>query len=142
METLQKLTRRQLETLEVIRDRECPERGVPLKLIATALKLTPPSALGHLTPLEDLALVERHRGKTRLTAKGRDTLTEYQRHHRVVETLFGDLGLPPEEICAAAREIDLAVSHHTVDEVCRAHHHPSSCPHGEPIPPCHSPRTG
>jgi DtxR family transcriptional regulator, Mn-dependent transcriptional regulator len=138
MEPLQKLTRRQLDALQVIRGRETPERGVSLKLIASALHLSPPTALGHLTPLEELGLVERYRGKTRLTAKGRDTLAEYQRHHRLVETLFDNLGMPAKEVCAAAREIDLAISHRTVEQVCRAQQHPTSCPHGAPIAPCHS----
>ncbi len=139
METLQKLTRRQLEALQVIAARETPPRGVSLKLIAASLKLAPPSALGHLTLLEELRLIVRYRGKTRLTDKGRLTLDEYRRHHRVAETLFGHLGLPPAETCAAAREIDLAISHRTVGEICRAQQHPSSCPHGEPIGPCRSP---
>ncbi len=140
METLQRLTRRQIDTLRAIQVQETPEKGVPLKMIASALRLTPPSALGHLTPLEALGLVQRHRGKSRLTSRGRTTLLEYQRHHRVAETLFGSLGLPPAETCAAAREIDLAISHRTVEEVCRAQQHPASCPHGEPIAPCHSGR--
>ncbi|HEV8050677.1 MAG TPA: iron dependent repressor, metal binding and dimerization domain protein, partial [Thermoplasmata archaeon] len=65
----------------------------------------------------------------------------YQRHHRVAETLFGSLGLPPAATCAAAREIDLAISHRTVEEVCRAQQHPASCPHGDPIAPCHFGKT-
>jgi len=138
VETLQKLTRRQLETLQVIRVRETPDRGVSLKEIASKLRLSPPSALGHVTPLEELGLVARYRGKSRLTFKGHQTLSEYQRHHRVAETLFGSLGLPPDESCAAAKEIDLAISHRTVEEVCRAQQHPSSCPHGAPIAPCRS----
>lgn len=138
METLQKLTRRQLDALRTIGAQETPDRGVSLKLLASSLGMTPPSALGHITPLEDLGLVERHRGKSRLTQKGRTTLLEYQRHHRVAETLFGSLGLAPAETCAAAREIDLAISHRTVEEVCRAEKHPASCPHGEPIAPCGS----
>jgi Mn-dependent DtxR family transcriptional regulator len=138
METLQKLTRRQLETLQAILAKETAGHGVPLKLIASTLRMSPPSALGHLTPLEQLGLVQRHRGKSRMTEKGRNTLLEYQRHHRVAETIFGSLGLPPAETCAAAREIDLAISHRTVEEVCRAQQHPISCPHGEPIAPCHA----
>ena len=136
METLQKLTRRQLDALQAIGQRETPERGASLKAIASTLNLSSPSALGHVTPLEQLALVERHRGKSRLTDKGRRTLLEYQRHHRVAETLFGRLGLPPEETCAAAREVDLSISHRTVEQVCAAEGHPSVCPHGEPITPC------
>lgn len=136
METLQRLTRRQVEALQFIRAKETPQRGVSLKSIAVALDQTPPSALGHLTPLEELGLVQRYRGKSRLTSKGRVTVLEYQRHHRVAESLFGSVGLAPEETCVAAREIDLALSHRTVEEICRAQQHPSSCPHGEPIGPC------
>lgn len=138
METLQKLTRRQLDTLQAIRFGETEDRGVSLKRIASALKVSPPSALGHVTPLEQLGLVERYRGKSRLTPRGRSTLLEYQRHHRVAETLFGRLGLPPAQSCAAAKEIDLALSHRTVEEVCAAQDHPAECPHGAPIAPCHS----
>ncbi len=136
METLQRLTRRQIEALQVIRATETPTRGASLKQIASSLKLSAPSALGHLTPLERLNLIERYRGKSRVTLKGERTLEEYRRHHRVAETLFGRLGLPPEESCSAAREIDLAISHRTVEEVCRAQKHPTACPHGAPIAPC------
>ncbi|HXW66798.1 MAG TPA: metal-dependent transcriptional regulator [Thermoplasmata archaeon] len=142
MEALRLLTRRQLETLQVVRSRETQERGASLKSIAAALRLTAPSALGHLTPLEALGLVERYRGKSRLTEKGRRTLLEYARHHRVAETLFGRLGLSPDATCAAAHEIDLALSHRTVEELCRAQRHPTECPHGEPITPCHAPGSG
>ncbi len=140
MEVLQRLTRRQLETLQSIGSLETVDRGAPLKRIAASMHVSAPSALGHLTPLEELGLVERYRGKSRLTDRGRATLREYQRHHRVVESLFSTLGLPASETCAAAREIDLAISHRTVEEVCRARAHPSTCPHGEPIPACSSER--
>jgi len=136
METLQRLTRRQLDTLRAISATETPERGASLKAVAANLHLAAPSALAHLTPLEGLGLVERYRGKSRLTPKGRGTLLEYRRHHRVAETLFGNLGLPASETCAAAREIDLALSHRTVEEICRAQKHPAECPHGQPIDPC------
>jgi Mn-dependent DtxR family transcriptional regulator len=142
MEPLQRLTRRQLETLQTIGAKETPERGAALKLVAASLHLTAPSALAHMTALEERGLVERHRGKSRLTDRGRRTLLEYRRHHRVAESLFGSLGLTPVETCAAALEIDLAISHRTVEEVCRAQQHPSVCPHGEPISPCHSAREG
>jgi len=142
METLQRLTRRQVDTLRAVGTSEAPERGVSLKVAAASLKVRPPSALTHLTTLEEMGLVVRYRGKSRLTARGRNTFREYQRHHRVAETLFGSLGLAPAETCVAAREIDLAISHRTVEEVCRAQAHPAECPHGEPIAPCHSPSPG
>jgi Mn-dependent DtxR family transcriptional regulator len=142
MEPLQQLTRRQIDALRTIGTQETPDRGVPLKVTAASLRVRPPSALGYLTPLEQMGLIVRHRGKSRLTARGRNTLTEYQRHHRVAETIFGTLGLPPSETCAAAREIDLAISHRTVEEVCRAQQHPTVCPHGEPIAACSTQKGG
>jgi Mn-dependent DtxR family transcriptional regulator len=136
VETLQKLTRRQVDALQSIAGRETPERGVSLNAIADALRVRPPSALGHLTSLEELGLVARYRGKTRLSPKGRNTLSEYQRHHRIAESLFSQLGLSQNDVCAAAREVDLAMSHKTIERVCEAERHPSVCPHGEPIAPC------
>jgi DtxR family Mn-dependent transcriptional regulator len=142
MELLERLTRRQVDAMRVILAYETPEKGVALSRVATGLKVSAPSALGHLTQLEGRELITRYRGKSRLTAKGRQLLVEYQRHHRVAENLFHGLGLSPEEVCRAAREVDLALSHRLVERVCGAEGHPSTCPHGEPIPPCSTDRTG
>lgn len=138
METLRRLSRRQVDALRALARLETDPRGVALNRVAADLHLSSPSALLHLTGLEELGLIERYRGKSLLTRRGRDTLLEYQRHHRVAESLFGSLGLSAQETCLAAREIDLAISHKTVEEVCRAQHHPPACPHGEPIGPCRS----
>jgi DtxR family transcriptional regulator, Mn-dependent transcriptional regulator len=138
METLQRLTRRQVDALRAIGASALPEAGVALKTIAATLHVRPPSALALLTPLESLDLITRRRGKSRLTSKGRSTLVEYQRHHRLAESLFGQLGLSPEDTCKAALEVDLAISHRTVERVCAAEGHPTVCPHGQPISPCDS----
>lgn len=136
METLERLTRRQLETMQAVLHLETEGRGAALNSIASSLQVSAPSALEHLTQLERLELVARHRGKTRLTPRGRTTLQEYHRHHRIAESLFGRLGLSPEDTCKAAYEVDLALSHRTVERLCVAAGHPSNCPHGEPIAPC------
>ncbi len=136
MELLAQLSRRQLDTLIAVRRGEEGHRGAPLGVIARDLHVTAPSALDHLTALEQLGLVVRYRGKSRLTSAGESCLAEYRRHHRVAETLFGNLGLAPDRTCAAAREIDLALSHRTIDAICRAENHPDECPHGEPIEDC------
>ena len=136
METLLKLTRRQVETLESVHALEGDRRGAALRDVARELRISPPSALAHLTQLESHGLVARYRGKTRLSPAGVETLVEYRRHHRVAEGLFSQLGLSPDAVCAAAREVDLAISHETVAEICAAEGHPETCPHGEPIGPC------
>ena len=140
MEALQRLTRRQVDALQEIQRHSRLEHGASLKVIAAAMRISPPSALGHITPLESEGLVIRFRGKSRLTPKGDRTLEEYRRHHRVAENLFSKLGLPSSAACTAAREVDLAISHRTVERVCEAEGHPATCPHGEPIPPCSSDR--
>ncbi|MGI0071668.1 MAG: metal-dependent transcriptional regulator [Thermoplasmata archaeon] len=136
MEPLQRLTRRQVDTLMAVAREESSERGAALKAVARSLGVRPPSALPHVAALESLGLVARRSGKTHLTSTGRRCLVEYQRHHRVAETLFADAGFSPDASCRAAREVDLALSHRTVETVCRAERHPRVCPHGEPIPPC------
>lgn len=136
MEPLERLTRRQVDTLRAVADAETPDHGGSLGAVAAALHVRPPSALEHLTLLEAEGLVSRRRGKSRLTPKGHATLLEYLRHHRLAETMFRQLGLSPAATCAAALEMDLALSHRTVERLCTAEGHPTVCPHGEPIPPC------
>lgn len=136
MEALQQLTRRQLDTLQGVAAKQRADRGASLNDLAVALGVRPPSALAHLGPLEDLGLVTRRRGKTRLTTSGERCLDEYRRHHRVAESLFSRAGLSPEATCAAAKEVDLVLSHRTVEAICRSEGHPGVCPHGEPIAPC------
>jgi DtxR family Mn-dependent transcriptional regulator len=138
MDVLDKLTRRQVDALQAVADTETGGKGAALKAIASKLGVSPPSALDHIGILEDLGLVERHRGKTRLTRTGRTTLVEYLRHHRIVERMLNKMGVPDDEICKEARAIDLAISHNAVERVCASEGHPSICPHGEPIPPCSS----
>lgn len=138
METLQQLTHRQVEALRVIASRQNETRGASLKDIASGLRVQSPSALAHLGPLEELGLISRFRGKSRLTSRGSTCLEEYRRHHRVAESLFSRAGLSAEATCRAAREVDLALSHRTVEKICEAEGHPPVCPHGQPIPPCSS----
>jgi len=138
VETLQQLTHRQVEALRVIETRQNEARGASLKEIASGLRVRPPSALAHLGPLEELGLISRFRGKSRLTRRGFTVLEEYRRHHRVAESLFSRAGLSADATCRAAREVDLALSHRTVESICAAEGHPSVCPHGAPISPCSS----
>ena len=135
MEVLRRLTRRQVDALQAIQRLESPERGAALNGIASTLNVRPPSALDHLTALEGLGLVTRHRGKTRLSDAGRDCLLDYQRHHRIAESLLQHAGLRAEETCRAAREIDLALSHQMITRIYRAGGEPEECPHGGRIPP-------
>ena len=140
METLQRLTEKQLGTLRSVERLEMPPGGVALTRLARRLRVSAPTALAHLTVLEGFGLVSRARGKTWLTRAGRQCLKEYVRHHRVAETLFAEAGLSPEDACEAAHEVDLRLSHRIVEQVCASERHPARCPHGQPIDPCQSAR--
>lgn len=142
METLQRLTRRQLEALRSVARAPKGGRGASLGEVATRLGVRSPSALELLTPLEGLGLIERSRGKSRLTRRGQTVLDEYLRHHRVAESLFARAGLSADATHLAALEVDLALSHRTVEVLCEAEGHPRLCPHGEEIAPCSTPRRG
>jgi Mn-dependent DtxR family transcriptional regulator len=141
VETLQRLTRRQLEALRFIAAHEPEGRGLGLNAIADGLGVRAPSALEHLGPLEELGLITRFRGKSQVTRRGLACLEEYLRHHRVAESLFARAGLSADATHVAALEVDLALSHRTVQEICEGEGHPKVCPHGEPIAPC-EPSTG
>jgi DtxR family Mn-dependent transcriptional regulator len=140
VEALQQLTRRQLVALQALGRLRARGTEIPLNDVAHALGIRPPSALPHLKALERLGLVERRAGKSRVTPRGAACLVEYQRHHRVAERLFAHLQLPAQAACRAAQEIDLALSHRTVEALCEAEGHPAVCPHGEPIGPCRGDR--
>jgi len=142
MELLEQLSRRQVDTLIAVRRGEAGTKGAALNFVAQELGVRPPSALDHLTSLEELGLVSRYRGKSRLTGRGEACLQEYQRHHRVAENLFQSLGLSVAHTHAAALEVDLALSHRTVNRLCEAEGHPKECPHGAPISPCQPTHSG
>lgn len=136
MEVLQRLTRKQVTVLEKISHYQGSDSGVPLKTLAESMKIRPPSALIHVRVLQNEGLVGRRAGKTWITRKGVSCISEYRRHHRIAEMMFTNLSFAPEDACRAALEIDLALTHATVEKVCGAEGHPSACPHGEPIAPC------
>lgn len=136
METLQRLTRRQLEVLQLVERLPATRKGVSLEDIAASLFIKPPSALEHVRALQYMGLVRRVSGKTRITARGRLCLNDYERHHRIAESVFYKMKLPVDEACRAAKEIDMALSHDIVERLCSIQGHPKACPHGKPIPPC------
>ncbi|MCL4329108.1 MAG: metal-dependent transcriptional regulator [Candidatus Thermoplasmatota archaeon] len=135
MEILQKLTKKQLVALQTVEMLQKGKKGISLLEIAASLRVKPPSALETLRVLQTLGLVTRISGKTKLTRLGSGCLAEYTRHHRIAECVFSSY-LSAEESHRAAIEIDMSLSHETVEELCAAEGHPKMCPHGFPIPPC------
>ncbi|MGC8618314.1 MAG: metal-dependent transcriptional regulator [Thermoplasmata archaeon] len=134
MEPLEMLSRKQLEALKTVASLSNNQKGVPLKIIATALNIRPPSALELLRALENLHLVSRKSGRTKLTKTGLNCLDEYYRHRRVLEVLFFKL-MDQDSSMKAIKEAELAFSHETVQRIWAGEGKPEHCPHGQPIRP-------
>jgi DtxR family Mn-dependent transcriptional regulator len=113
------------------------ERGdtpTPTEL-SRELAVAPPSVLGMLRRLEEQALVtySRHTGAV-LTAQGTQCAERLRRRHRLAERLLTDLlGMP----WARAHDVACRFEHVIDDEVeaylLAALHHPTTCPHGNPL---------
>ncbi len=83
-------------------------------------------------------------GEWRLTEAGELVARALVRRHRLAERLFSDvLELPEEEFELSACRFEHTLSQRAADRICTLLGHPSSCPHGRPIPPgecCHARR--
>lgn len=75
-------------------------------------------------------------GEWRLTEDGERVARALVRRHRLAERLFSDvLELPEEEFELSACRFEHTLSQRAADRICTLLSHPSSCPHGRPIPP-------
>ncbi len=74
-------------------------------------------------------------GAIELTEPGRRVAVEIVRRHRILETyLHQQLGLPWDEVHAEADRLEHAVSDTVLARMHEVLGHPSSDPHGDPIP--------
>jgi DtxR family Mn-dependent transcriptional regulator len=89
-----------------------------------------------LAELLELAYVEPQADRVRLRREGRDEARMTVRRHRLAERLMMDIldiQGPPGDDRACEFEHLL---HHGVDtKICTLLNHPTTCPHGKPIPP-------
>lgn len=123
------------EYLEAVcRILERGEIATPTEL-ARELSVAPPSVLGMLRRLEEQGLVQyaRYTGAV-LTSRGDACAETLRRRHRLAERLLTDLlGIP----WARAHDIACRFEHVIDDEVegylQAALHHPTTCPHGNPL---------
>jgi len=75
-------------------------------------------------------------GEWRLTEDGERVARALVRRHRLAERLFSDvLELPESEFELSACRFEHTLSQRAADRICTLLAHPSSCPHGRPIPP-------
>lgn len=81
-----------------------------------------------------LVAYEPYRG-VRLTDKGAKSAVELARHHRLLERFLTDiLGFTPEGAHAEAERLEHVISEEFEDRLAAFLQHPTTCPHGAPIP--------
>jgi len=104
--------------------------------IAAALDVAPGTVTAMLKTLEEAGLVRYRRyGGVQLTKEGETLALHVQRRHRVVELfLVKVLGMPWTEVHEEAEALEHAVSEKVLERMDALLGHPTTDPHGDPIP--------
>jgi DtxR family Mn-dependent transcriptional regulator len=104
--------------------------------LAERLEVTPGSVSGMLRKLDSAGLVahEPYRG-VRLTPAGRRVALEVIRHHRLIELFLAEvLDMPWDRVHAEAEVLEHVLSDELEGLIAEKLGHPTSDPHGDPIP--------
>ncbi|MBZ5528596.1 MAG: ATP-binding cassette domain-containing protein [Acidobacteriia bacterium] len=122
----------------------CGEEGTTASVerIRTPGSVDPVKTLARLV---DLKLVELHGRDVQLTDLGSHRARDVIRRHRLAERLFRDtFAISDSEAHTQACEFEHIISPELDERICSFLGHPTSCPHGNPIPPgaCCSGKSG
>jgi len=125
------------EYLEAVYRLEREGPGVTTSGLASSLGVAPASVSGMLKKLAKDGYVEPvGRGEVRLTQSGLAVAVRVLRRHRLAERLLTDvLGMPWDEVHSEACMLEHAISDRVENHLMRLLKDPSTCPHGQPIPP-------
>ncbi len=109
---------------------------VPMGKLATAMNVTPGTATSMGKTLADLGLADYEpRAGVRLSPEGEQLALKMLRRHRLIERLLVDiLGLDWSEVHDEAEQLEHAISDKVLDRIDALLGHPTSDPHGDPIP--------
>lgn len=116
---------------------EWPESAPSTSELADVLGVTPSTVSANLKKLARDGLIEyQPYGPIVLTAEGSHVAVQQVRRHRIIETyLVEKLGLRWDQVHDEADRWEHAVSDQVLDIMDEILGHPSSDPHGDPIPP-------
>jgi DtxR family transcriptional regulator, Mn-dependent transcriptional regulator len=125
------------EYLEAVYRLEREGPGVTTSGLATSLGVAPASVSGMLKKLAKDGYVEQiGRGEVKLTEKGLAVGVRVLRRHRLAERLLTDvLGMPWDQVHDEACMLEHAISSNVEARLLNLLHDPTTCPHGQPIPP-------
>jgi DtxR family Mn-dependent transcriptional regulator len=103
--------------------------------LAGRLEVSPASASGMVKRLGEMGLVshEPYRGVS-LTPAGERVALEVIRHHRLLELLLADLGVPWDRVHDEAEVLEHHISEELEELIAARFGDPSRDPHGDPIP--------
>lgn len=109
---------------------------VSMGALATALEVVPGTATTMVKGLADQGLVEHQpRYGVKLTAEGRRVALNVLRKHRLVETfLVNVLKMDWSKVHEEAEQLEHAVSDEVLERLDALLGHPTTDPHGDPIP--------
>jgi putative ABC transport system ATP-binding protein len=89
-----------------------------------------------LARMADLRLVEQQNGVVLLTDGGKSRARDVVRRHRLAERLFKDtFRIEDHEAHSQACKFEHIISPELDERICSFLGHPTTCPHGNPIPP-------
>ena len=108
---------------------------VTTNALAERLGVTPASASGMAKRLVELGLVDHRPYKgVALTDDGRRVALEVLRHHRLLELLLADLGVPWDRVHDEAEVLEHHISEDLEALIAARLGNPTHDPHGHPIP--------
>ncbi|MGE5848578.1 MAG: metal-dependent transcriptional regulator [Candidatus Methylomirabilota bacterium] len=124
------------DCLQAVHRLEAPDRGAPVDNVAAFARVTPAAAREALGELEARGLVQHDPpGDVALTTEGRRQAVGILRRHRLSERLFADiLGLPWDRVHDEAMRLEHALTPEAEARLAALLNHPTTCPHGGPIP--------
>ncbi|HTV93708.1 MAG TPA: metal-dependent transcriptional regulator [Verrucomicrobiae bacterium] len=125
------------EYLEAVYRLEREGPGVTTSGLASSLGVAPASVSGMLKKLaKDGYLEQVSRGEVKLTEKGLAVGVRVLRRHRLAERLLTDvLGMPWDQVHDEACMLEHAISANVEAQLLKLLKDPTTCPHGQPIPP-------
>jgi DtxR family Mn-dependent transcriptional regulator len=125
------------EYLEAVYRLEREGPGVTTSGLASSLGVAPASVSGMLKKLaKDGYLEHVSRGEVKLTDKGLAVGVRVLRRHRLAERLLTDvLGMPWDQVHDEACMLEHAISANVEARLMTLLKDPTTCPHGQPIPP-------
>ncbi len=125
------------EYLEAVYRLEREGPGVTTSGLASSLGVAPASVSGMLKKLAKDGFVQQvARGEVKLTRAGLAIAVRVLRRHRLAERLLTDvLGMPWDQVHAEACMLEHAISDRVEERLVALLREPTTCPHGQPIPP-------